>query len=348
MTACQKFVVYSRPGRQNNNAYTAMLAEALENEGISVRDVGMTRVEFPLSNDLIIFHWPDEFYKHSLNTKSLISSYIRLIHLSIAHYFFGLSIVWVAHNIRPHDSSDQKSPLRWKWFLKILSGSISLSRSGHRDLLKNYPSLRKKPALITSHGHYLDRAITPPNPSRSVYPPPIRMAHLGVIRINKNLDLLAEIISKSSLPIELTIKGNCNNQDLAETLSNISHFDDRVHFVNGHMTDEDLENSTDSADVIILPYGEILNSGALFYALSRYRPVIAPKCGSIPEIQGKVGKEWIYLFDGDLSENVVSDAIRWLKQTPRSRAPDLSSQNWNNIGAEVAEFLHKIAERRYS
>src|SRR3546814_10110494 len=58
---------------------------------------------------------------------------------------------------------------------------------------------------------------------------------------------------------------------------------------------------TDEADAVVLPYRDIVNSGSALLALSRFRPVIAPRLGSLIELQGQVGEDWLWLYDGPLT-----------------------------------------------
>ena len=98
--------------------------------------------------------------------------------------------------------------------------------------------------------------------------------------------------------------------------------------------------------MIVLPYSDLLNSGVLFYGLSRFRPVVAPRRGSIPEVQGQVGDQWLCLFDGEFGPDALRDAIDWLRRTSRNEPPDLSQQDWVLIGRNVAQFLKDVMDRR--
>ena len=66
-------------------------------------------------------------------------------------------------------------------------------------------------------------------------------------------------------------------------------------------SEHELAEAIDRCDGIVLPYKRIPNSGAVIHALSRYRPVLAPRLGSLMEVQEEVGSEWLGLYDGELS-----------------------------------------------
>src|SRR3546814_7963709 len=70
-----------------------------------------------------------------------------------------------------------------------------------------------------------------------------------------------------------------------------------------------IERITDEADAVVLPYRDIVNSGSALLALSRFRPVIAPRLGSLIELQGQVGEDWLWLYDGPLTGERMREGI---------------------------------------
>src|SRR3546814_7330881 len=99
---------------------------------------------------------------------------------------------------------------------------------------------------------------------------------------------------------------------------------------------------TDEADAVVLPYRDIVNSGSALLALSRFRPVIAPRLGSLIELQGQVGEDWLWLYDGPLTGERMREGIEWVRNTQRISPPDLSAQDWTHIGEKLARFLRQI------
>ena len=66
-----------------------------------------------------------------------------------------------------------------------------------------------------------------------------------------------------------------------------------------------------AADLIVLPYREILNSGSVMLALSFSRPVLVPAFGALSELHQAVGPDWIWLYEGELTSTTLEDAIQW-------------------------------------
>ncbi len=337
--------VYARPGRNGINPFTGLLADAIERHGGQVHDVRLSRWNLPFSRSVLLLHWPDELYRNPKSLKVLVVAYLWLLHMTLAKLLAGLAVVWVAHNAVPHGDAPDVPPLRWKWFLRLLDGVIVLSQEGKREVLAAHPSLAAKRWLVTTHGHYLDRALTPPAMPPLIGDRPVKLAALGSVRANKRFVDLARAVSESTDNVELTVTGNPESQALADELAAIAASCPRIALHMGYLTDEQMEKATDAADLVVLPYANILNSGVLFYALSRYRPVIAPRLGSIPEVAQQIGSDWITLFDGRFDANVLGKAVRWLRQSKRSAPPNLSAQDWDTIGKDVSRFLGDLVQR---
>jgi len=111
------------------------------------------------------------------------------------------------------------------------------------------------------------------------------------------------------------------------------------------LSDADIERAVDAADGIVLPYQAILNSGAAIFALSRGRPVLAPRTGSLPELQEMVGANWLQLYDGAIDARIVSDFATWLRGRPPLGMPDLTALSWDRVGGDVDRLLEAVIAR---
>ena len=105
--------------------------------------------------------------------------------------------------------------------------------------------------------------------------------------------------------------------------------------------DDELERAIDAHDAVVLPYRNILNSGVALHALGRNKPILAPRIGSLPELQEKVGSEWVDLFDGEIDAARLEAFLTGLDAciTP---APDLSAFEWPRVGEDVSAFLRSL------
>ena len=100
-----------------------------------------------------------------------------------------------------------------------------------------------------------------------------------------------------------------------------------------------------AADLVVLPFREIMNSGSAVLALSFDRPVLVPEMGSMPELQTRVGAEWVRTYQGELNATELTKAIRWAHDWQRPAKPDLSDFDWSNIARETVAAFKQLTER---
>jgi glycosyltransferase involved in cell wall biosynthesis len=247
--------------------------------------------------------------------------------------------VWVVHNLEPHDGGSMKSGLTSRLFLRLLNGVILLSRYSRDELHRLYRQTRSLPALVTVHGRY--EPLTGPPGNFVAAERRNRLLFFGMIRNYKNVDrLVAEACKVELAPFSLTVTGVCQDEDLECRIRAAAGEDMRIDLDirNGFVPDEELERVIDAHDAVVLPYRNILNSGVALHALGRNKPILAPRIGSLPELQREVGEEWVHLFDGEITADHITRFLAGLDACT-SPAPDLSAFEWRRIGNDVTSFL---------
>ena len=96
-----------------------------------------------------------------------------------------------------------------------------------------------------------------------------------------------------------------------------------------------------AADVVVLPYSDVLNSGTALLALSADRPVVVPGRGAMPELQQAVGREWVHTYTGSL-DDALRTALTWGVAEERAAAPDLTPFAWPRIAAQTEVALRRV------
>jgi glycosyltransferase involved in cell wall biosynthesis len=332
------------PADSPSNRFVSLFAKSIADQGYGVADF---RWMLPVAAaaDVVVLHWPDEFFRR-IELSQAARLVGKLLIMTIAKRLCGARFIWVAHNAIPHDA-DAGVPRLAAVFLRSLDGVIYLSAYS-RELIEGlYPQSRRKRSLTTVHGHYRDVAVTLATPFR---PPQgdVRLAYVGQIRPYKNLDVLVEAAAPITSGLHLTLSGgvaggaaNRAAVDLiaarAEALAHI-----KLDFGADALSDADFEARVDAADAVVLPYRRILHSGTALFALSRNRPVLAPKLGSLPQLRDEVGPEWIYLYDGELTSTVLEDFIRWLRETRRGAVAPMDAFDWPAIGRDLGRFIDEV------
>src|SRR5262249_31826543 len=120
----------------------------------------------------------------------------------------------------------------------------------------------------------------------------------GNIAPYKGLNFLVQafsVLSKEDPTMRLVIAGRPKGQksyweEIQQAISR-SHSADRVIKKIEYISDDEIEIYFKAADVIVMPYVSIFQSGVLFLAYSFGLPIIATDVGSLKEdiVEGKTG-----------------------------------------------------------
>lgn len=326
------------PSYLPSNEFAANFSAAVKSAGFEVFNARWSRLQL-LRAKVAVLHWPNSFFdpRHVRYGES------NLRKMKMAKRL-GTKFVWVAHNAVPHEAASASDVAQR--FIDQLDGIIHLSEYGKELLASHYAICPKKMDLVTSLGAYntikSPMQHLPPNRDR-----PIRVLNLGLIKAYKNIEALISAASTlGSGEIEAKIIGKVIDKNYADTLVKSGVPNVRISALDDLMGSEELESIVDESDLVVLPFSRILNSGSVLFALGRNRPVLAPNSGSLPEVRSRVGQEWLYLYDGELTPDVLRAALCWLRETQRGDAPDLSTFDWNRIGRDIGGFLNNLTTRR--
>lgn len=339
--------VLASPARKNkvNNPFNSLLYDAMPAD-IEVFEFATT----PFNAhrwDIFHLHWPDLMLRH----KSLLRIHIkawRLLRKINEVKKRGGKIVWTAHNLEPHKMPLGSFALRlWQKILSTLDGVIYLNRQGQEQLEKSYPSLRGKSSAVIPHGHYI-----------GVYPPcrndflqrlgieqsKTHLLFFGKIRSHKGISSLLEAFGGIREDrANLIIAGQPDKQE-HDSISNSTHFKkNNIRTLLRHIQDDEITGLFQAVDAVVLPYRNILNSGTAILALSMQRPVVAPRVGSLPELQKTYGDNWIFLYDPPLTSKILEDVLDWLPERERTSL-DLSRLNWETIAQQTADFYRQLMD----
>lgn len=332
-----------RPRTSPHNRYVELFTAAFEHAGWTVAALDW-RIAPVLSGRLMILHWPDEFHA-APDMRSRLLSWARVALMAASRRLFGVRWVWVVHNLVPHDQKDS-SPRLWRAFTHRLDGLIFLSRDSHAALLSHRPDLSALPHLVTRHGEYRTGALTPPSPwqrpKRTT-----RLQFVGQVRPYKNLEKLFDAARDLDADTELGVAGFAARALAAELrLKSAGTAALRLDLRSDPLDEAELERIVDLSDAVILPYRQILNSGAAVFALSRNRPVIAPALGGLVELRDTVGEQWVYLYDGELTGEVLRDATAWTRTADRPLTWRLEAFDWAVVGPQLVGFAERLLAAR--
>jgi glycosyltransferase involved in cell wall biosynthesis len=291
-------------------------------------------------------HWPEALLNipHPARAAFKLSSFLAMIDLVRMR---GGKIVWTVHNLRAHEGLHPRlEAIFWRRFVPRVDGVISLSRTGLALACERFHRLRYLPAAVIPHGHY-----------RHQYPPcevDARKAlgiaadarvilFFGEVRAYKNVEALVAAFAQVHGPnAVLLVAGRPRDSALAAAISRQAAADSRVRLSLGFIDRADVSKYFAAADLVVLPYRQILNSGAALLALSFNRPVLVPGLGSMYDLQEDFGPGWVQTFSSELDPAALEQALEWAAEPRPSICPMPDRYRWTSIRTETVRFYREV------
>jgi beta-1,4-mannosyltransferase len=113
------------------------------------------------------------------------------------------------------------------------------------------------------------------------------------------------------------------------------------------LDDEQLVHEITSAELVVLPYWEMHNSGATLTALSLDRPVLVPDNEPNRRLSNEVGPGWVFRYAPPLTGEHLLTALEEVRAAARSAEPDLRQRDWQLAGqAHLAAYHRAVAAVR--
>ena len=326
--------------------YNALLYSHLQDLGVEVAEASAARV---LSGryHILHLHWPDR----RVRADRVFNAWLRstaLIALLDAARARGMRIVWTVHNLSAHEGAHHQR-LESRYFAALtrrLDGIIALSEHGVTAARARYATLRERPAFVVPHGHF-----------RGVYPDQITREHarerlgisqatrviafVGQVRAYKNVPLLIQQFRALHGDVSLVIAGKAKPAALRAHIEQLAAPDPRIRFVPAFVPDDELQIYLRAADLVVLPYRDILNSGSALLALSFDRPVLVPRRGAMADLAAAVGGSWVRTYEGELTTGELQDALTWVARPRPARAP-LDDLGWDRIAQQTHDVYRAL------
>lgn len=329
---------------RKSNPYNSLLYSALEREGVEVSEFRFSRW-IPAGVSVVHLHWMDTGlcnfgWIRILDWARLIGALIILATLRVR----GIQVIWTAHNVEPHEIKNPVALwLFWLAFPRLISGWISFSDSARRDVVRAYPRLSSVPCAIIPHGHYRDCYGAPEARgqarARLEIPESTRvLLCFGMVREYKNIPTLIQAFRQLKDPkLVLVIAGSCKDKALEAEIHKLSEGDSRIRLFLEFIPDDQIRTFFGAADACILPYSQVLNSGAALLSLSMNRPILVAKQGSLIEVAERLGPDWIVTFEGCFTASVLEDFLGRLSRR-QEISVDLSAYDWPKVAALTLDF----------
>jgi glycosyltransferase involved in cell wall biosynthesis len=309
--------------------------------------------EFSIANvitrryDVWHMHWPEMF----LNVEKTVASAAlkTLVVLTLIDFARrrGTKIMWTVHNLASHERRYPRVE-KWFWpaFLSRLDGFITLSESGLATARERFPELRNLPGSVVPHGHYRGEY---PDDKQTDCRQPLGIGanakvalFFGWIRDYKNVPGLISAFRGINDPETVLCIAGREFPGSSPSVREVADGDPRIHLHLQHIPAENVQTFFGAADLVVLPYREILNSGTAVLALSFNKPVLVPRKGAMSELQTLVGSNWVRTYEGELRTEELTRAIQWAKEEHRPGVAGLDSLEWNRVAEQTLAAYRRL------
>lgn len=277
------------------NPYAGLLAQALDK-----RDVHLELGDYAFERDwlerrradheILHLHWLHLFYRAD-DLQTTVKRYCHFAeNLTFARQL-GYRIVWTMHNFYPHDRPFPEVDHLVRLLVCRLADAVIAHCHYAADLAQKRFYYNGAVHVIP-HGHFIDaftNDVSPQDARKRLNLPQDAFVYLffGNARTYKSVETLIEAfanVAAADARLVLMMR-HSSNPGYAEHLRMQAKRDERVHmFSSDYFPESDFQFYLNSADIVVLPFSEVLTSGSAIAALSFGKPVIVPKIGCLPEL----------------------------------------------------------------
>lgn len=284
---------------------------------------------------------------------------VKIIHL---HFFsfrsIDLLVLWYArlngfkriitiHDINSFDK--QSSRIIEKKCFKYIDGIIVHNNSSLNALDSKFKL--SIPKTIIPHGNYLPFIDDLPN-ENTIAQNKFSLLFFGQIKKVKGLDVLLKAVSilkKNNCQVELTIAGKAWKDDLEEYKEIIRalQIEDLVITDFRYIPDDEVAAFYQKADLVVLPYRNIYQSGVLLLTLSYGRPVLCSDLNPFKEIIRHNENGFLFQTENpqDLAQKIqetISNRANLIKVKNNANLIIRDDYNWIKIGQLTKKFYDLI------
>ena len=303
--------------------------------------------------------------RHAVNSGVTICHFHAFNHFAtdfaviVIARLFGRRVVVTVHDVDSLARSEVRGSRLTKWLYGLADRVIVHNKVSALELERI--GLHPDKIAIIAHGHYLKSVRELPVMQKARHALRIELSakvilFFGQIKHSKGLDLLIETIPQlaHAIPeIVVVIAGRPWKADFAHYDALIDHLNvrDYCHLRTSFIPDQEVAGFYAAADLVVLPYRRIYQSGVLLMAMTFGRPAVVSDLPGMSEIVTDSVNG--YVFKNGSKDELAKVLIRALRDDSGrrqvvTRASDYIRQHhdWNHIGARTLDVYRKVLWER--
>ena len=298
---------------------------------------------------IIHLHWQHPFLLGKSKWATIVKSLMFIMQI-VCIKMVGVRLVWTVHNIKNHENLHKELELFFTSKIARFANKIIVHcNTSKTEIIRLFNVPECKIAVIP-HGNFIDTfenkvSRGDARTRLSLLSTDFIFLSLGLIRPYKGIMELIESFRTLKIDsIKLIIVGEAHDRQFERAIQDKVIGVPNVQLVLQFIRDDEIQLYMNAADVIVLAYRDILNSGGIFAAMSFGKPIIAPSIGCIPEVLNSSGS---FLYEPS-EQDGLSDAMRRAIASKKKLQEmgiynfNLAKEfNWRDIALSTSEIYEK-------
>lgn len=283
------------PDARNKNSYQTNLSDHLSKYGVSVHfDRNVLRCIKRNWPDILHIHWTYPFMMAKNRPMTIIKSTRFIIGLSLLK-LLGVKIIWTVHNIADHE---RRFRLLELLFTRLLAKScdklIVHCPFAMKEVMKIY-NRNSSSVTVIPHGSYVGyykntMTYLQTREKLGFNLEDVVFLYFGQIRSYKGVPELIDAFKKlNDSRAKLLIVGKSIDNKISENIIYSCRDNDNIKTILEFVPDDDIQIYMNAADIVVLPYRDILTSGAAILSMSFGKPIMSPAIGCITDLLNEKG-----------------------------------------------------------
>ena len=344
------------PDYRNLNSYQTNLSNSISKQDVSI-NFNLGSIIKYWKPDIVHIHWTYPYMIANSRLKTIIKS-TSFICVLIMLKLFGIKIVWTVHNIVDHEGKFRSTELFFTKFLAKLSNRMIVHcHAAKLEVIKVYGK-DDSSVIVIPHGNYIGKYKNVMNSREArnkfnINEEDTVFLYFGQIRAYKGIPELIDAFNKlENKKAKLFIVGKPLDEDIVIKI--LSNRNGNIETVLKFIPDDDIQIYMNAADIVVLPFKDILTSGSAILSMSFGKPIIAPEVGCITETVDKKGSFLYSTEKAEKTENGLLDAMQTVLGTDRMILMDMGRYNfrlveqfgWDGVGKKTYSLYQEcIADK---
>lgn len=280
--------------------------------------------------DVLHVHWPERLVRSRRGRLHRLGVRAAFCMLMLRVTLLRTAVVRTEHNVDPHEPGDRVEQRLLAWLRRRTTVSVRLN-----TVTAPHPTAID---AVVPLGHFRERFAAHPRSARV----PGRVVYAGIIRDYKGVDLLLDAFAAlgDRRDLSLRVVGRPHTERWRQLVEAAAAADPRITARLEFVDDATLVAELTAAELTVLPYRDLHNSGALLVALSLDVPALVTRTPTTAALAAEVGPGWIRLLDGELDAAALAAAVDAVRTAPPTGRPALDDRDWSRISQRYGELFH--------